>query len=393
MKKLFLEFFVLITCLFFLIFFFGCLADPDVEYLKQQKNLKKDVPCFEGYEKDTNLCFLYDKMEDYFFVTNCKNQFPKKYTTVSAVENESECKLQAAEKYDKIAPDFIPQKEDYPDYNKCNEKICLICEYHCNVNHDLLDWRFDKLTHLYDRLAKLFGREKLLDVPIPYVVYDKQLEATIPFANYGMPEEYGGFIPQGEGDFWTGIPLVQNAEGLSFKYYSIKYANYEKLLHKDYPDYVYEQTFDNECMAVHEMLHAVFQLRYGGFSNTEHIFIVMAESFLGWHSCPERNRLNAIDVDSSPPQSFCDEMFKLNGYPHLYYLCKDYGFDVDDLPKLFDEWDKIKEQNNAINPESKGKLSIEDFTINALSAIVGKDTSKVFNNVCYVYPDYPNCKK
>lgn len=383
MKKIFLALFLVM-----LLFVSGCIF---LNNSTGKKSLKKEIPCFEGYEKDTNLCFLYDKQETYFFVTNCKNQFPKKYTAVSVVEDEPECKLKSATKYNKIAPSFIPQEEDYPDYNKCNEKICLICEYHCNVNHDLLDWRFDKLTHLYDKLAELFGREKLLDVPIKYIIYDQKTPLLVK-----AYEDYGSATPIGGGNFGAEFGWVQIAEGLIFNYFlTNEHTDPTKMLHTDYPDYVYETSFENENVPVHEMLHAVFAVRYGnGFSgwNFSHIFTTMVDTHIGWHTNYESHRMKAIGVDHNPPQSFCDEKLKLHAYPHLYYLCKDYGFDVDDLPAFFDELDKIKEQNKEANPEHKGQLSHDDI-IDAVSTVVGKDASKVFSNVCYVNPDYPDCKK
>lgn len=359
-----------------------------------KNNLEEKIPCFEGYAKDVKLCFFDDQTEKFAFIENCKDYPPMKFTKVQEVTNYAECKTNGAIKYNKIAPTFIQQENDYPDYNKCDDKICLICEYHCNVNPDLLDWRFEKLTHVYDKLAKLLGREKLLDIPITYVIYSKEIETLGPVLeinNYFIPVATGAFgeyakVYSPEGSNFK--DLVNNAEKLN---------NSEKILHKDYPDEVYLRTFEDEETSSHEMLHAVFNARYGGFSynsTEEHFTQVIGPILAGYNSYVEFKSKSFLNFPKYRYyDSFCDEVFKYGGFPKLYYLCKEYGFDIDDLPALFDELDKLKEKNLLKNPQLGGKLFDDDFE-KALSTIIGQDISKFWNNACLFYPDIsPECNK
>lgn len=287
---------------------------------------------------------------------------------------KQESNLQSNEKYE-ISPTFVPKSTDYPDYNKCNEKICLVCEYHCNVNPNLLDWRFDKLTHTYDKLGNMFDREKLLDFPITYIIYSKEIEALTKVQTVN-----GYFVPASTGDFFKQMAKVYNPEGLNFKHLiNDKSILQDKILHKDYPDKIYSETFENENTSSHEMLHTIFKARYGGFSynSIEEHFAQVIGSIIGGNNSFLENKLN-LDSGSTQYTNFCDEQIQYLGYPKLYYLCKDYGFDVKDLPVLFDELDKLKELKKIENPENKGKLSNEDF-VKALSTVVGKDVEGFWN--------------
>lgn len=283
--------------------------------------------------------------------------------------------LQSTDKHE-ISPAFVPKAGDYPDYNKCNEKICLVCEYHCNVNPDLLDWRFDELTYTYDKLSNMFDREKLLDFPITYIIYSKEIDALIK-----VQSANGYFVPASTGDFWKKEAKIYNPEGLNFKHFiTDKSTAQDKILHKDYPDKAYAETFENKTTLAHEMLHTVFKARYGGFSYglIEEQFAEVIGTIIG-----EKNRFleDKLAQSNIPIQynSFCDEPFKYLGYNKLYYFCKEYGFDVNNLPALFEELDKVKTQNQKNNLEQKGKLSNEDF-INAMSFVVGKDVTDFWNN-------------
>ncbi len=283
---------------------------------------------------------------------------------------KQESKLQSNKEYE-ISPAFVLKSGDYSDYNKCNEKICLVCEYHCNVNPNLLDWRFDELTFTYDKLANMFGREKLLDFPITYIIYSKEIEALTKVQSVN-----GYFVPASTGDFWKREAVVYDPEGLNFKHLiADESIAQDKILHKDYPDKAYAETFENKTTPAHEMLHTVFKARYGGFSYgfIEEQFAEVIGTIIGGKNSFLENKLAQSNI-SILYNSFCDEPFKYLGYYKLYYLCKEYGFDVNNLPSLFDELDKIKAQNLKNSPENKGKLSNEDF-IKAMSIVVGKDVT------------------
>ncbi|PIU21970.1 MAG: hypothetical protein COT14_03150 [Candidatus Diapherotrites archaeon CG08_land_8_20_14_0_20_30_16] len=361
--------------------------------LKNPNLQNQKIACYNEYEKDANLCFLDDKKESYFFITNCVNQIPNQFSKVILVKDWAECKLEWGNRYDKIAPFFIPQKQDYPDYNKCSENICLICKYHCNVNHDLLDWRLLKVSEIYKKLGDLLNKKQLFEKPVEYVIYNKDTELLGTSSAY-MHEMYtGGFYnPVCGFDFFSGEATIHSTEGKNFLYYASKtQQSSEKILHKDYADEVYAETFEDERAPGHEMLHVTFGLKYGGFSyDLEESFTKTIEKFIGGWDNVTLKKLQYNPSETIFPNSFCDIGFKLGEYTLLYHLCMNYGFDINSLPSFFNELDKLKKQKENSNPEFKGKLSNDDF-LKALNNITGKNTSEVFNNPCFRGYAYSKC--
>jgi len=336
------------------------------------KPLKNDF-CISEYPNNVNLCIFDDGPEKHFFFENCKQNPPTNFTEIKTYDYVT-CKKESAKRYNKISPSYIVNTEKYPDYEKCNENICLICDYFCDVNSELLDWRFESLNRTYKKLANLIGSERLLSLPIKIIVYSEDLDAQKDLLLIN-----NCIIPASASDFWTKEAKIYLPDGFNFKcLINSNLDNAEKILHADYPDYIYLSTFENETDPAHEMLHTVFKVRYGGFSynSIEEHFAQPIGSIISGHNFHLDSKINDVGYY----ESFCDDVYKYGGYSKLYYLCKNYGFDVNSLPKLFNELDKIKEDNLNKNPEHKGKVSNEQF-VDALSKAVGKDISIFWNSV------------
>ncbi len=296
------------------------------------------------------MCLLDDKKEISIF-TDYENISQYKYSRMYVVKDEATCKKITAEGYGKVAPTVSLKTEGFPAYDKVSDdnNIRVVCQEPCEVSSVVLDWRLKQLQKMFVLLEKTVGTKIWNKTVIFYVgvspTLEKESDVTVPTGGNGSVY------------LFDGERFLLEKDKLSF--------DQSKVLHLDYPDMVYLRTFENENDPIHELIHNVFS-KYGGFSYyIEESFTQFNSAMLGGASQDLK-----FPAGREKPDTYCDKRFENVGYPLLYHLCKENGFDIDDLPQFFTALDAFYLK--------KGSQMTDDELIQVMSGVVGKNVAPLF---------------
>ncbi|PIU21148.1 MAG: hypothetical protein COT15_03865 [Candidatus Diapherotrites archaeon CG08_land_8_20_14_0_20_34_12] len=376
---------IIVIVLLSMLLILGCI-------IPAKKLAEKEEFCYKDFEKDVNLCFLNDKTETFVFLKNCEDYLPQKFSEVFVVKDLAECKVTTSKKYDKIAPIFVPGT--YPAYIKENDKIRIVCEPTCDVNPEVLDWKLERWTKAYDKLADFLGIDRLWGKSINFVLYNQHItenmlrpkgSSTIPFVLIPSAHATLG------GDANISLMLGRIFDYLSNHLNEFSLDN-EKVLHQDYVDGLYEAVFEDLETPIHEMAH-VSLYSIGVTSESElkwfHESFAYPVAIILAGNKALRNKIKYEPYKNIEPESLCYEGFKYLSDVLLYNLCKNYGFDVNMLPNFFYDLNSFNTKYaeipiDPLDTELKKGL-IENNITKALNKVTGKDVSALFkeNENCY----------
>jgi len=226
---------------------------------------------------------------------------------------------------------------DY-EYDKRTRDFRLVCSRPCPVSRNILDQEFAAISYAVSTLRGL-TKADIDSRLLPFEVHATE-DAVCP--KYKDAPAYMSSFKDSNGAY---------RGKLCFRFDEIKY----------------DRTHFPYSTSIHEVTHLFQDSRfppYRGNSRalTEGLSMVL-DSFFERGSerdsiCLEKNNVYGTVLNTSSPHGTGQQLF--------YTLCKEYGFDYDDLPRLFRELDK-----------RKGNIDNQEF-VRIMNNIIGKDTSHVF---------------